>query len=492
MAQWLKINGGSLASAIDLALGTAGAGTHLSTDPPGYSPMDPTPEISYNASLYTDGNRPVHSRSGNIIETIVVDIRGSSIDDAFAKLRALKKALWEARDYFQSPGLRSPLYLEYKPHGSTNTAYSAIINATVMEPATLLDTPLIAARINGVVITLEREPFWRERPPVRSATVTDYATQVLGATAITAQWGKLTVSGGNAIPGDLEALCRLYIERNDTTSNAVHEVIAGYRSVLRGGANAGNGGLIEIESGTAGTDTSVTTDATASPGSGNTKMQCTFATLPGQATRWGKSITSAPPGNWRVFLRARMSAGSSSSSVFLYYMGSADAVSSFRYNASVLVDDVDWKLYDLGIIPIPTTSGLPSQLATTASIALGLIADRQSGAASLDMDFLFLVPVDESYLTLSDGTLVYSAAHSSYEYNNILPLQETAENMRSGAQLELLAWAGDLHLPPGDGYLYVVTGHVIGNNGWFNNLTGYGVNVTLHRCALYQSARGAG
>ena len=456
------------------------------------------PEIDAqrNSSMYRDGELPVSSKRLNVIEEIWLEIIGSSIDDMFVKLRALEAAV--EHDYMEQPNVRQPAYLIDQPQGCTNAAYSVLIGGRVDEPEFDAtgeseeggEGELLAYTMSGVVLTIEREPFWREKPPLLSATVTDFSTNVLNATSLATGNSKVTISG---TPGDLPALTRLYVEPSATTA-AFANLVAGYRSVARG-ANPANGGLIEAELSSIppSSDSSDVADATAS---GGHKIRTTFATVATDLQRLRIVVNGAPAGSWRVFARMKITAGTAS-----VYLGSADkqvtpgivAEPSGIYitNAPVTVSATAWTMHDMGIVTIPQIGNMLSLTAATLSVILSLFAARTSGAGSLDIDYLFLLPVDESYLSLAGGQADYQdSAYDAYLYDGIAPSGPMARNVRGGLSYTIgaLNWSSDLTLPPGDGYLYILTG----DRNWANTLTGNGVKVSLWRVARYATARGNG
>lgn len=484
MAHTLQINGGTLASAIDLALGTAGAGYHLSADPSGYTPIEPLPETLYSASRYQDGNRPVFSRSGNIVETITVDIKGSSADDAFAKLRALKRILAEARDYMQRPGIRQPVYLSYKPHGTTNTAYSVLVGGMVTEPMALLDTPLNSYELIGVMVTIEREPFWREKPPVRSATVTDYSAAAAAETMIN-PWHAVSLTGATSVPGDIDALARLELQPTDPFDR----VIAGYRSARVAGSLHSAAGVRDLTPGnsTFGDDATQTADVTALSGN---MCRVSFAGTPGNAVRVTQD--AGVVGSYRVFCRCKVTSGTAT----LYLAHEVNGVTV--NNAAVTIWHTAYWFIDLGIINAPRG---PASLTTAASSSdlpagsLKVNAARASGSGSLDIDLLFLMPVDEYYLTASGvgAAIGGSGVTTMYRFDNIAPVRpggQGADIAETGVYP--VRATGDLKLPPGDGTLYAIVGYTIAGRTEIGSNIGARSSLYLWRCARYLSARGAG
>jgi hypothetical protein len=171
MAHTLKIYDGVEGTTLDLAA-TAATGYHLLSYP---FATQPTIEERKTSSQYQDGELPYYDRRNNIAEEITIEVTGSTRDDLWAKIRALFRAMENARDYFRAPGIRTCTYLEFKPDGTTNSGYSAIMGGRVELPHLIPGAPgetaegaegeYLAHTISGGRIVLEREPFWRAYAP---------------------------------------------------------------------------------------------------------------------------------------------------------------------------------------------------------------------------------------------------------------------------------------------------------------------------------------
>lgn len=151
-------------------------------------------------------------------------------------------------------------------------------------------------------------------------------------------------------------------------------------------------------------DTTVTADGSMS---GSSKLRCTFSTTTSNALRMhdtfpGDGVSTVEArGEYRVYARcAKTVAGDNIAVQLRYGTGS----SSYVPNDQVTLPSVTGPFWvDLGKLPVPAfsdpvTSGF-SGVNTKALVPwVGFYAQRVSGSGSLDIDFLYFVPADESTL----------------------------------------------------------------------------------------------
>jgi hypothetical protein len=474
VAHTLNIVDGVEGTTLTLAGTPTSTGYHLQR----YAAQFPRLSDQYNGSLYADGSRSVFGKAENIIETITVEVQGSSRDDLYVKLRALYRAIMNARDYAQYPGVRTASYIAYKPDSVTNTSYSAILGGQVDVPQ--LDGEILSGEgsegellsntISGVVITIEREPFWRQYPPATSATKTAWSTALVTTASNTGNakaWGALTIDGTTyaIIPGDLPALAELRFGlRNVADALTCDKLVVGYKSDERALGGYDAGGLVEAElSGLVG-GSSYQADATASPGGGgNTKVRTGLATG-GEGNNFSRCeipINSQPKGTWRVFARMKLTGAATSVSVSAQYL-------SQNIGPAVTVTATSWRMYDLGVF---TQEAAEKGLDQTSVLVpyIKLWAARLSGAAELEFDFIFLVPIDEYYISAS-GLALASQLFSIFRVGNITPGSQSGHvavcgNSAPATGYDLYAaiqnvsqYTGNLRLPPGKGTLYWLSG----------------------------------
>lgn len=505
MAHTLTIYyGETAASTINLALSAAGpSGAFLGDGAgnAGYTTGIAIADVSYNASLYNDGARPRFSRYQNIYDDIEVTVSDRNTDETLKTLGKIKQALWQARYYFEeSNETYSPCYIAYKPHGSTNTAYSILLGGYVDE-SSIDDAELINGRIT-VRIKLEREPFWRDYPPTMDYT-TNSAQILADLTTNAKPWGSYAVS---SIGGHLPALTRITFAPDG--AGTIDKIVMGYRS---GTTRATGPGIWELEATQIeatdglGTNCTKTADATASPGgAGNTRVTCTFGTKT-DADRITVTLPSAKPGTCRVFLRAKCNTANTVTARLKYYASitntsgapatwTRSSVGVVKSTDSITFSNTAWAMIDMGVVrfmDIAKTGGYGGCDNTIT------IAASATTTADVYFDFLFLVPCDEYYVTMSGlnssttfNRMLFSnieAAGQQYPLSQALVSGVVTPTGMTGVLSAI--GTGELLLPPGSGNLYWVTG----NSSWQNTFTATNnCQLGLYKTQRYLTARGNG
>jgi hypothetical protein len=481
----LSITDGVEATTLALAA-TASTGYHLLS----YSPSMSNYSDQRNASLYMPGDYSVVGKYSNIVETITCEIVGTSRDDLFVKLRALYRAIENARDWVQYPNQRNPSYLSYKPDSTSNTSYSCILGGRVDIPGT--DSSImqgaggegeqLANTMTGIVITIEREPFWRSAIPNLWLTG---ATVLINSVLTPNPWYSHNLG---TILGDFPAPFNCVFW--DIIPASTDKLWIGYASLARKGAGYSGAGMREVEGGTMGTDTTAVADTTASPGGAtNNKARCTFATVATDAERVTITVTPGA-GVFRVFARCMLSAAGT---VSLYVKakssvsGSGTSIAKIS-NSPVAITHTAWRMIDLGLVVLPNVDQISFQPANDDR-ALIVSALRSAGACSLDIDFLFLLPVDEAVVQVT-GALLATAA-DAVVYSSMMPKQNVlyaSDNQNSPTRFP--QWSGYIRPLPGAGYLYVLGGDVNFANTF--TLAGNNFQFGAYCNYAYLSARGNG
>lgn len=439
-----------------------------------YSAVDATPEIYYNASMYTSGARPVWSRSNNIVETIIVDIYGSSRNDALNRLRYLQRALWWARDTIENPNLRTFTYLSFLPDSSSNTSYSIVLGGTVTPPQNWLgsdDAPIVDNKILGVTLTIEREPYWRGNPPVRSTTQTDHSTLIFSGEALNWDWGVVLTSN---LLGDLPGLPYFYL--NATAAGAPpYFVSIGYASELRAGSVYDNAGVVEAE-GSGAFYNGATSPADANASSGY-RVTCpvTTSTLP------FFSQTIGLFGNYRVYARAMMTGGATGT-LRLDWANEAGALQS---NAEVTTSASTYSWVNLGVVQAPGNPFGLRSVHTAAQMTHQLSARRGATAGDLYVDFLFYMPLEYNWTNyntsgVSGNYTVYDAEIPWHTFGGDAAFPGNREYRYTPTKSQGL-W----RLPPGNGAFYFISGSADYSALLSNTKSG-----TLYYVPLFSSARG--
>lgn len=158
----------------------------------------------------------------------------------------------------------------------------------------------------------------------------------------------------------------------------------------------------QAESGTMGTDTTVQSADSAMSGSGSNYVRTSFSTSSSLVARLTVTLptgsdAAALRGRYRVYVRTRTSAtGSQFTMRFLQNDGVNGPQTTFASLASTEFRHVDLGVIDTpGVSPAPATigySGLATQMATQP---LAIQIQRNSGTATIDMDYVILMPADE-------------------------------------------------------------------------------------------------
>ena len=392
----------------------------------GYAPGAYAPDVQANGSVFRDGARPIYARAGNVVDSFVVNVKGTSVADALSIVEQIQAVLDEARDIGVNLRHRQLARIAIILDGSSNSNYSTIFGGAVELPDVLFDAQLANEyTIPNVILTIEREPFWRAHDPAKSTAPggTEWITPPanLNYGNYNAPFGTLSVTQTDSRRGCLGDL-RISPIVNPSPTVTLGNIIVGARSTYRNRTNGNSnsawpGGIIEAESGSFGTDTAVAADATASPGGGgNTKVRVSFATVTSNVVR----VTVNPPatgggyyyylsGAYRVFVRAKLSGASSvTMNVATIRLTGTTEVAA----PAVTFTATSWTMVDLGLIYADTAQDRV-QLEGTGytSDAIKIYAARTGVATNLDIDAIVLVPVDEYYgsWTLAGSTWTSNA-----------------------------------------------------------------------------------
>lgn len=268
-------------------------------------------------------------------------------------------------------------------------------------------------------LAIERQPYW-ESASDQNATTTN----------LSALGGSLALSG---LDGDAPG--RLYsLKIASSLARTFKAGWFGFRSANKHGTLANFVPLWELEGGTAGTDTALAADATASPGGGgNTKQTCTFAGVAGWGTsaQYRVSINLSTGigganyednyGRFVVLLRAKVTAGEAWVRLGHMYGGAT----SIALGRIVEVDATAWTIYNMGTVTIPLRDlqAMPLALlsATHDQYQYIRIYAREETTCDLDLDCLVLIPADEYYIHVEDMWTIGAGTDRS-TYIGVSPL----------------------------------------------------------------------
>ena len=108
---------------------------------------------------------------GKIAETYVIDLKGSSHDNAATQIQAFVKMLKAAKDYHETEWQPAPVYIEVQTSGETNPRYAMIYTAVELEMPDLFDVMFQTNHlIEDFKLTIIREHPWRSAVPMVEGT----------------------------------------------------------------------------------------------------------------------------------------------------------------------------------------------------------------------------------------------------------------------------------------------------------------------------------
>lgn len=341
----------------------------------------------------------------SVIEAMTLWARGSSHDNLAAILVALDTLLAKARLYKETPEMYG-LWLRAQLTNETN-ARQALVLRTRCGPAQVISPPTSPGNtIKGYLLQLERMPLWEATASVNYSA---YEAHGVGGSAYVPFGIGLRVAGTD--PARIA-----HVSLEGKTAVALTEFWCGFRTARYYGLSDFTTPW-ELESGTAGTDTAVATDATASPGgAGNTKMSCTFTTTSTMATR----VTLTPyqvnsatyyglRGTFDLILRTKCAAGVTAR---IRLSNGLSGTSSYRYCDPINVTGTTWKMYNIGRVTLPAGGKAPSSYDAMRNSILRIQAELIAGAAgagALEFDCIAPIPVDEGYFHVAGGSGVKQA-----------------------------------------------------------------------------------
>lgn len=176
----------------------------------------------------------------------------------------------------------------------------------------------------------------------------------------------------------------------------------------------------QAEAGTMGTDTTTQANDANMSGASNNFTRTTFTTA-SLTTRVTVTLPTATApealrGRYRVFVRVRTSAtGSNFTLRYVQNAGGNDFVNGPITSFDSLANTA-FRHIDLGVIdvptagPYPTTIGYSALSAQMVTQALAIQAGRNSGTATIDMDYVYLMPADERLCVAARNTTQASSS----------------------------------------------------------------------------------
>lgn len=134
----------------------------ITLDPKGWTPE--IPQIKNGGvwadSPISDGRQLLAAANGNVTETITVNISDSSYLTTIKALSGLDKMAQDCADFWQTQAQYNPVFLAWWAGCGAGMQYALIYNMQLAPTYIDGDRPTIQ-----VVISVEREPYWRAIPP---------------------------------------------------------------------------------------------------------------------------------------------------------------------------------------------------------------------------------------------------------------------------------------------------------------------------------------
>lgn len=351
-------------------------------------------------TLLHNGYVPGMALEGIVSDVLTVKVTGTSADNLAVNLQTLEEYFQRTRWAVDAPE-RYHVWLRMKATNETNTRQALVIGGSHGDKAGFYSHPVPTRNaIANYPIVVDRLPVWE--------AIASMDPAVVGLSSVGGHDAVLP-SPSNNVVGDVPARIGY---TGVAGSAALTEFWWGFRT-SRFGILANFVSPWECELGTVTdpTDTSVTTDATASPGgAGNTKLLCTFATNSAMASRFTLTpyqISNAnfedQRGTFNLIARLKVDTGFSTRVRIASGLGTA-----LSYNDSVAVTATAWTFYDLGRITLPCGGQVSSNYSAMKYSTLQFEAQRIAGTLEaghgLHIDCLVPIPTLEGHAHIANGT----------------------------------------------------------------------------------------
>ncbi len=365
------------------------------------------------ASPTGDGSIPPY-----ITEVIPVIVRNTTADTTATSLQLFHLLQKTAAEYWADLTAVTPVWFNCTIDNETNDR-RAFVRSLSIEFTPGLGQLYECNVLDGVLaqVIIVRHPFW-EAPSARDMPEGASGVGIVFAYDYTAA-GTGGVPAAHDIVGDVGARVEHARIRSIVGGSNLGRVWAGLRSNNKHPTVTNFVPVWEWEDGTLGTDAAYAADGTAMPGGGgNTKITITTIADNVLALRASTVLSNHSAntddqfGAFLWLLRTQVSAGTWD--VQMRWGNGNMPAADFVKGPLIEVSNTSWDFYELGEHPIPNRNlhALPlSVLADTFDddYALQIYASRTSGAGTLDLDCVVLIPLDEGYLILKDFILLAGA-----------------------------------------------------------------------------------
>lgn len=391
---------------------------------------------------------------GNVVETMKLSIGGDRI---YAHMTALNRFIQDARLFWTSDYQIEPVYIKWKAVGAPAAQYALIYTVTVaFDAPSAVDTPGPV----DVVLTIEREPYWRAIPPGVNPKVywfeknglsyhadtngtdndldlfTDnrhlaHATIQNRAEYSDTNWDTLLSKNyieisGQDIPGDAPALTLISIEQN-TANNDFNRFLIGRNTKPDAPYSYPQSLLLDIGS-AAIISSDTTSNAFASDTGGvynpsasaNQRIETDFAGTASMRSRFTWSFlvnnnraVNLYRGRYACFARCRQVGGSAGQIRMHLSAGPSPEFPNVTPDVSPTVqagtgDTTNWPVTYMGVLTIPPqgrahtvdVNTIRGTGLTNDAIYVTLHAERTTGSGELYFCDVLLLPLDEPSVSL--------------------------------------------------------------------------------------------
>ena len=392
-----------------------------------------------------------------ITETIPIWIEATSHNDFATSMQNFHALQRRAAEYWTDPHQATPVWFNAKMDDETG-ARRALVKSLGIEFESdfggLYNDCPDANTGRPATVVVVRHPYWE-----RSAALSAVTTTNVSPWAGTFDYSATDVVGD--VPARVYALKIVFDD-----SDFVHRAYIGFRSASKHGTLANFVPLWEVEDGTEQTDASVNVDATASDGN---SVEVDFATQ----TSWYRretitlsNISANESDNYGVFLMLLAAKVDAATTADVRVDRGFPQISEYDQDGDpVAVSSTSWAWHNMGLLQIPSRD---IQSATTTilsdssdqSFRIEIFARRTSGAGSLHMDCIAMIPVDEFFIYcdaiygITTDTRTLLVTYSPHDRPHAMTYTDglAGDNISS---LGIISTAGG-GVPVGDGRMYVV------------------------------------
>lgn len=355
-------------------------------------------------------------------------------DETIAEaIQPVSELIEQNRLYWTSNSYRAPVWYEYSADGESAPKRSLVREIELVPSPQGVFGPTLGKGVAFFDIAIVYQENWEDR----SGTV------LISSVSHSTLGGKSTI---NPISGSLPARIMIAQFSGGTSGQPLVKIWAGIRPFGNGVSSFQP--VWELESGTLGTDASVTTDTDAGPGGSNNTIQISFATAT-MAQRISMTVDDACgdnnfshfAGRYNVLLRCRLSSSGEATVQMKSGYGSVLAPAGYKS-----VTWTSYKYVSLGEITIPPMGNYVDTWVDNKifrTFAVSVWAERNSGTPSLLMDCLVLIPADHmiycSGASVADGkyTNFYVFEDGGHQAISL----DSSGNPNAGLQAGFRNWA---------------------------------------------------